>query len=122
MTNMILWDTLTGSQIRAIVKAKQAEAKGKSVPKAVKEKLPEVVKPEKKATKKTKPAAKRAAPPIKTVSRGSTTEKRIRAMSWILENGLPSVDKTEAISKIVAEFDVPKNYAADWLKRALAAK
>lgn len=63
-----------------------------------------------------KKVVKLAAEPVR--NRSNTTEKRIRAMTWIPQNGLFDKDPLEAIRLIMVEFDVPKNYAKDWLNKA----
>jgi hypothetical protein len=136
----INWSTMTGLQIAEKVKELAALAKlqekspekyAAKVAKVVKQSAPaakpvvkETPKVEKAvAAKAKKPAAKpakKAAAKAKPAfgSRALTTEKRIRAMSWIPKNGMLKLDRLDAIRKIMIEFDVPKNYAADWLKKA----
>jgi len=114
---------MTGSQIRAKVKELQALAKlqekapEKAAAKIAKAAAKNAVKSAAKTQKAVAKPVKKAAA-VKSGGRTSTTEKRIRAMSWIPQNGLLALDKLDAIRKIMAEFDVPKNYAANWLKLA----
>lgn len=71
----------------------------------------------KKATKK--PVAKKVAAVKVAAKPGpTTTQKRVAAMAWIAEMELTKGERSAAITLIATKYDVPRNYAANWLKAA----
>ncbi len=62
------------------------------------------------------PAAQVAATP--QFAAMNTTQKRLDAMTWIVQQGLLTSEKSAALAAIMARYSVPRNYASDWLRRA----